>query len=118
MWQLLDNHFDEFEYRFDDLFSREYGFFRPEISHIVRKYLEGGDLDQGLGVSLRIACLPIMCGEANALGVYSKKVVQFSSHLQDNVLFPVPHRQYVVIILKIIRRYFFYDRKLLGKLSQ
>jgi hypothetical protein len=38
--------------------------------------------------------------------------------LHDNVLFPVPHRQYVFSIPKIIRRYFLYDRKLLGKLSQ
>jgi hypothetical protein len=41
----------------------------------------------------------------------------FSSHLHDNVLFPVPHRQYVFSIPKIIRT-FLYDRKLLGKLSQ
>jgi len=33
-------------------------------------------------------------------------------------LFPVPHRQYVFSIPKIIRRYFLYDHKLLGKLSQ
>jgi len=39
LWQLFDHHFDEFEYRYDDLFPREYGFFRPVISHIVRKYL-------------------------------------------------------------------------------
>jgi hypothetical protein len=34
------------------------------------------------------------------------------------VLFPVTQRQYVFSIPKILRRYFFYDRKLLGKLSQ
>ncbi len=45
-------------------------------------------------------------------------MVQLGSHLQDNVLFPVPHRRYVCSIPKIIRRYFLYDRKLLGKLSQ
>ncbi len=36
LWQLLDNHSDDFECRYDDLFSREFGFFRPVISHIVR----------------------------------------------------------------------------------
>jgi hypothetical protein len=50
LWQLFDHHFDEFEYRYDDLFSREYGLFRPVISHIVRKYLECGDLDQGFAL--------------------------------------------------------------------
>jgi len=44
-------------------------------------------------------------------------VVRFGSHLQDNVLFPVPHRQYVFNIPKI-NRTFLYDLKLLGKLSQ
>jgi hypothetical protein len=59
-----------------------------------------------------------MCREANALGVHGKKVVQCGSHLQDNVLFPVPNRQYVFSIPKIIRRHFLYDLKLLGKLGQ
>jgi hypothetical protein len=49
---------------------------------------------------------------------HAKKVVQFAAHLQENVLYPVPHRQYVFSIPKIIRRYFLYDRKLLGKLAK
>lgn len=39
MWKLFDHHFDEFEYRYDDLFSREFGFSRPVIQvmfiHVV-----------------------------------------------------------------------------------
>ncbi len=53
LWQLLANHFDTFEDRYDDLFSREYGFFRPVISNIVRKYLECGDLQHGFA---RVRC--------------------------------------------------------------
>jgi|GEM_PF-4699926 len=50
---------------------------------------------------------------------HAKKVIQFAAHLQDNVLYPVPHRQYVFsIIPKIIRRYFLYDCNLLGKLAK
>jgi len=45
-------------------------------------------------------------------------VVQFGHHLKKTVLYPVPHRQYVFSIPKILRRFFLYDRKLLGKLSQ
>jgi hypothetical protein len=45
-------------------------------------------------------------------------VVQFGSHLQDNVFFQSRHRQYAFSIPKNIRRYFLYDRNLLGKLSQ
>jgi len=49
---------------------------------------------------------------------HNKKVVQFGHHLKETVLYPVPHRQYVFSIPKILRKFFFYDRKLLGKLSQ
>jgi hypothetical protein len=45
-------------------------------------------------------------------------VVQFGHHLKETVLYPVPHRQYVFAIPKILRKFFFYDRKLLGRLSQ
>jgi hypothetical protein len=106
------------------LFSREFGFFRPVISRIVRKYLECGDLEQGFA---RVRCpdchheylLAFSCrGRWFCPSCQSKKVVQFGSHLQDNVLFPVLHRQYVFSIPKIIRRFFLYERKLLGKSSQ
>ena len=52
------------------------------------------------------------------LGCHNKKVIQFGHHLKETILFPVPHRQYVFSIPKILRRFFLYDRKLLGKLSQ
>lgn len=45
-------------------------------------------------------------------------MVQFGHHLKETVLYPVPHRQYVFSIPKILRKFFLYDRKLLGKLSQ
>jgi hypothetical protein len=44
--QLFDNHFDEFEYRYDDRFSREYGFIHPVSSHIIRNYLHVGTLSR------------------------------------------------------------------------
>ena len=36
--------------------------------------------------------------------------------LRSNILYPVPHRQYVFTLPKILRIYFKYDRKLLSKL--
>ncbi|MEE4240595.1 MAG: hypothetical protein V2I36_03955 [Desulfopila sp.] len=48
---------------------------------------------------------------------HAKKEVQFGHHLKETALYPVPHRQHVFSILKILRRFFFFDRKLLGKLS-
>jgi ribosomal protein S27E len=124
LWQLLNEHFDEFEERYDELFFKEYGFYRPVISHVVRKFLECGDLHQGFA---RVRCpdchheylLAFSCrGRWFCPSCHAKKVVQFAAHLQDNVLYPVPHRQYVFSIPKIIRRYFRFDRKLLGKLAK
>jgi ribosomal protein S27E len=123
LWQLLDEHFDEFELRYDQLFTKGYGFYRPVISHIVEKFLECGDLQQGFA---RVRCpdchheylLSFSCrGRYFCPSCHAKKVIQFATHLQENVLYPVPHRQYVFSIPKILRRYFYYDRKLLGKLS-
>lgn len=110
LWQLLTAHFDEFEERYDEFFSKEYGFYRSIISHVVRKFLECGDLHQGFA---RIRCpdcqheylLAFSCrGRWFCPSCHAKKVVQFAAHLQDNVLYPVPHRQYVFSIPKIIRR--------------
>lgn len=49
---------------------------------------------------------------------HAKQVVQFGHHLKETVLYPVPHRQYVFTVPKILRKFFFYNWKLLGKLSQ
>jgi hypothetical protein len=38
--------------------------------------------------------------------------------MTENILYPLPHRQYVFTISKLLRPYFKFDRKLLGKLSQ
>ena len=124
LWKLLNGHFVEFEEVYDELFQKKYGFFRPVILHVVRKYLECGDLHQGFA---RIKCpdchhqfiLAFSCrGRWFCPSCHNKKVVQFGHHLKETVLYPVPHRQYVFSIPKILRRYFLYDRKLLGKLSQ
>ena len=48
LWQLFNVHFAEFEERYDELFFKDYyGFYRPVVSHVVRKFLECGDLHQG-----------------------------------------------------------------------
>ncbi len=124
LWKLLNCHFVDFEECYDKLFQKKYGFYRLVISRVVRKYLECGDLHQGFA---RIKCpdchhqfiLAFSCrGRWFCPSCHAKKVVQFGHHLKETVLYPVPHRQYVFSIPKIIRRYFLYDRKLLGKLSQ
>jgi hypothetical protein len=49
---------------------------------------------------------------------HQKRVVEFGEWLCEEVLKAVPHRHFVFSILKILRRYFLYDRKLLSDLSR
>jgi hypothetical protein len=124
LWKLLNGRFVEFEEAYEELFQKKYGFYRLVISRVVRKYLECGDLHQGFA---RIKCpdchheyiLAFSCrGRWFCPSCHNKKAVQFGHHLKETVLYPVPHRQYVFSIPKILRKFFLYDRKLLGKLSQ
>ncbi len=48
--------------------------------------------------------------------MYGQKVIMFGDHLENNVLFPVPHRPYVLSLPIRLRSYFKYNRKLLSKL--
>jgi hypothetical protein len=47
-----------------------------------------------------------------------KKVIQFGDFLNDNILYPVPHRQYVFTIPIRLRIYFRNDRTLLTQLCR
>ena len=47
---------------------------------------------------------------------HAKKVLQFGESLRDNILYSVPHRQYVFTIPIVCRLYFKYDRRLLTRL--
>ncbi len=48
----------------------------------------------------------------------AKRAIVFGHHLTENVLYPVPHRQYVFSIPIMLRIYFKYDRSLLTGLCQ
>ncbi len=124
LWNLLNNHFDGFENNYTERFEKQYGFFRPVVSETVKDYLKCGDLKEGFA---RVQCpdckhqfiLAFSCrGRWFCPSCHAKKVIQFGEHLRHEILYPVPHRQYVFTIPKILRGYFKYDRKLLGKLCQ
>lgn len=53
LYKLLQAHFDHFEQVYDERFVRDYGFYRPVISDVVRAYLKCGDLKEGFA---RVRC--------------------------------------------------------------
>ena len=40
LWNLLKNHYDSFEQKYEEQFEKPYGFFRPVIGDVVRDYLK------------------------------------------------------------------------------
>ena len=122
LWRLLHEHFPCFVLEYKDRFQRDYGFFRQVIFDVVQNFLKCGDLKQGFA---RVRCpechheylLAFSCrGRWFCPSCHAKIVVQFSERLKEEILYPVPHRQYVFSITIILRHFFKYDRKLLGKL--
>ncbi len=120
LYHLLQNHFDHFEQIYDDKFEKNYGFYRQVISDVVRAYLKCGDLKEGFA---RVRCpnchyeylLAFSCrGRWFCPSCHAKKVVQFGEVLRENILYPVPHRQYVFSIPIILRKFFLYNRNLLS----
>jgi len=123
-YRLVDEHYEEFERAYPQRFTDTYGFFRPVIRSVVQKYLTCGDLRQGFA---RIRCsncgheylLAYSCkGRYFCTSCHTKRAVAFSEWLNETVLWPVPHRQIVLTLPKMLRVYFRYDRRLLGKLCR
>ena len=122
LWNLLNNHYDDFEKHYEEKYEKKYGYLRPVISEVVTEYLKCGDLKGGFA---RVRCQD--CGKEFLLvfscqgrwfcpSCHAKKVIQFAENVKDNILYPIPHRQYVFSIPIILRVYFKYDRQLLTKL--
>ena len=124
LWQIFSRHYESFERNYPEKFEKRYGFFRPVIGEVVRAYLKCGDLKEGFA---RVRCpncgheylLSFSCkGRCVCPACMAKRAIIFGHHLNENVLYPVPHRQYVFSIPKILRIYFKYDRSLLTGLCQ
>jgi transposase-like zinc-binding protein/putative transposase len=91
---------------------------------VIDKYLDCGDLKKGFA---RIKCkeckheilLAFSCkGRYFCPSCHQKTVLLFGEWITEHILYLLPHRQYVFTIPKLLRPYFKFDRKLLGKLSQ
>jgi len=79
------------------------------VADVVRDYLKCGDLREGFA---RVRCpncrheylLAFSCrGRWFCPSCHTKKVVQFGELLRSSILYPVPHRQYVFTLPKILR---------------
>ena len=122
-YRCVEDHFEQLEAVWDERYQRRFGFWRPYVSDVIRRYLDCGDLHFGFA---RVKCED--CGHEYLLAFsckrrhfcpscHQKRVVEFGEWLCAEVLKFVPHHQWVFSIPKRLRIYFMFDRKLLTKLS-
>jgi hypothetical protein len=123
-YRLVWGHYEEFERAYPERYERVFGYFRPVIGDVVRRYLACGDLRRGFA---RVRCpdcgheylLAFSCkGRYFCTSCHTRRAVLFSGWLNEEVLWPVPHRQVVLTVPKMLRPYFRYDRTLLGELCR
>ncbi len=92
--------------------------------NVLERFLECGDLHRGFA---RIRCGG--CGHDLLLAFscktryfcpscHQKRVLAYGDWVESSVLRPVPHRQYVFTVPKLIRPFFAYRRSLLGELCR
>ena len=123
-YRLVEEHYEQFEQVYPERYEDKYGYLRPVIRETVYKHLNCGDLKQGFA---RVRCpdcgheylLAFSCkGRYFCSSCHTKRAIAFAEWLHTKVLLPVPHRQIVLTIPKMLRIYFRYDRRLLGDLCR
>jgi hypothetical protein len=113
LYTLVEDHFDHFEQIDDDVYARDYGFWRPIIREVVDKYLDCGDLHCGFA---RVRC-------ASCAQTYGR-TCNYHPHLHllatdgvfdhPGIFYPLPHadtRQLEVLFRhKVLQRLLTLDK--------
>lgn len=124
LYKIVEQYFDEFKAAYAERFQEKYGYWRSAIDHAVEAYLECGIYECGFA---HIRCedcghemiVPFSCkGRCFCPSCQQKRAIWWSEWLVEEVLEPVPHRQLVFTIPKILRGYFLKNRHLLSDLAQ
>ncbi len=109
---------------YPERYQDQFGFCRQMVHRVIEKFLGCGDLTRGFAWVKCENCrheflLAFSCkGRYFCPSCHQKRVLQFGVWAADEILAPVPLRQYVFTVPKILRVYFLKDRRLLGKLRQ
>ena len=122
LWRCLYDHYAAFKSNYKQTFEQTHGFWREVVDRVVQQFLECGDLAKGFARIGACGCgkehlLPFSCKCRNFCpSCHQKKVLLFGEHVRHEIVYPVPHRQYVLTVPKRLRCYFRNNHKLLGQL--
>jgi len=118
LYRLIYHYREEFEYRYDALFSESYGFLRKEVLAALDAYLDCGVLRHGCARAVCESCqhsvlIAFSCKTRGACpSCAAKRAYIFAENLHKNILLPYPHKHAVFTIPVRLRAYFKYERKL------
>jgi hypothetical protein len=108
----------------EEQFEPRFGRLRSAAQRAVEKFLDCGILERGFA---RVRCdncraefLVAFSCKARILcpSCHAKRLEVWADWLHHELLYAVPHRQYVFTVPKRLRPFFLYDRRLLGILSR
>ena len=124
LYRLTEEHYETLQRLYDERFAQRYGFWRAEIERTLFAFLDCGIPERGFA---RVRCdscrreflRTLSCKTRGFCpSCHAKRAALWAEWLATEVLAAVPHHQWVFTIPKRLRRFFLYDRRLLGDLSR
>ena len=124
LYRLVQDHFETLVQVHEERFQPRYGRLRHAARRAVEKFLDCGVLESGFA---RVRCdrcraeflvafsckTRLLCPSCHA-----KRLEIWSDWLEHELLYAVPHRQFVFTVPKRLRPFFLHDRSLLGVLCR
>lgn len=124
LYRLVEDHFEALVQVHEEQFQPRYGRLRRAAQRAVEKFLACGILDHCFA---RVRCdrcraeflvafscrVRLLCPSCHA-----KRLEIWSDWREHELLYAVPHRQYVFTVPKRLRPFFLHERRLLGELCR
>ena len=124
LYRLLESLYDRVKLLWEEQYEARYGYWRGLVDEAVARYLDCGVLECGFARIFCDACrheflVAFSCkGRGLCPSCAAKRGAELALFLQDEVLAPVDHVQWVFTLPKMLRPCFLYDRELLGELCR
>ena len=124
MFRLVDEFYDQVKGSWEERFEGRYGFWRGFVDDVVLAFQACGDFEGGFARVYCDACraaylVALSCSRRVVCpSCAAKRGAIFGALLQEEILEPVGHGQWVFTIPKMLRPFFLHHRELLGELSR
>jgi hypothetical protein len=124
LYRLLDQLFDEVKLLWEERFESRYGPWRGFLDEAVARYLDCGVFERGLARAYCDTCrhdfvISFSCkGRGLCPSCAAKRGAKLAAFLEQEVLEPVQHVQWVFTTPKMLRPYFLHHRELIGELCR